>query len=81
MNHHGRPPGVTLANWDLGGEPSAWAYLHAGKLLPPVEIPIARRPAALASAEMAEIARFPVEPGVSLDQYVAAGPVSGIVVV
>jgi CubicO group peptidase (beta-lactamase class C family) len=25
----GRPAGLTLTNWDLGGEPSAWAYLHA----------------------------------------------------
>jgi CubicO group peptidase (beta-lactamase class C family) len=76
-----RPPDVTLANWDLGGEPSAWAYLHAGELLPSVEIPTGRRPAELNSAELAEIAQFPVEPGLSLEQYVAAGPVSGIVVV
>ena len=41
MDRSGIPPGVTLANWDLGGEPSAWAYLHAGELLPFVEI---RRP-------------------------------------
>lgn len=81
MNRHVRPRGVTLANWDLGGERSAWAYLHAGELLPAVEIPLARRPAGLRSAEMAEIARFPVEPGVSLEQYVAAGPVSGMIVV
>jgi CubicO group peptidase (beta-lactamase class C family) len=81
MSQHGRPPGVTLANWDLGGEPSAWAYLHADELLASVEIPLARRPAALASAELASIARFPVEPGVSLERYVADGPVSGIVVV
>ena len=47
MSHHARPPGVTLANWDLGGEPSAWAYLHAGELLASVEIPCARRPAKL----------------------------------
>ncbi len=81
MNHHGRPPGVTLANWDLGGEPSAWAYLHAGELLPSAEIPLARRPAELNSAEIPAIGQFPVEPGMSLDRYVADGPVSGIVVV
>jgi CubicO group peptidase (beta-lactamase class C family) len=34
MDGSGIPRGVTLANWDLGGEPSAWAYLHAGELLP-----------------------------------------------
>jgi hypothetical protein len=50
-------------------------------LLPSVEIPVARRPAALSSAEMASIAGFPVEPGMSLEQYVADGPVSGIVMV
>jgi CubicO group peptidase (beta-lactamase class C family) len=76
-----RPPGVTLANWDLGGEPSAWAYLHTGDLLPTAEIPVSGPPAELASAERPDIGRFPVEPGVSLDEYVAAGPVSGIVVV
>lgn len=77
----GVPAGVTLDNWDLGGAASAWAYLHAGELLPAVEIPTARRPAALPSAELPEIGRFPVEPGVTLDEYVAAGPVSGIVIV
>ena len=77
----GRPAGVTLANWDLGGEPSAWAYLHAGELLPSAEIPVTRPPAELASAEIPAIGRFPVEPGVSLEEYVASGPVSGIVVV
>jgi CubicO group peptidase (beta-lactamase class C family) len=75
------PPGVTLANWDLGGEPSAWAYLHAGELLPSVQIPLARPVARLAAAEQAAIGRFAVEPGVTLDEYVARGPVSGIVVV
>ena len=58
-----RPPGVTLANWDLGGEPSAWAYLHAGELLPCVEIPVARPAARLEAAEQATIGRFAVEPG------------------
>jgi len=75
------PPGVTLANWDLGGGPSAWAYLHAGELLPSVQIPLARPVARLAAAEQAAISRFAVEPGVTLDEYVAHGPVSGIVVV
>jgi CubicO group peptidase (beta-lactamase class C family) len=37
--------------------------------------------AALEHAEAAEIGRFPVQPGVSLDEYVASGPVSGMVVV
>jgi CubicO group peptidase (beta-lactamase class C family) len=84
MNPFGRarrPPGVTLANWDLGGEPSAWAYLHTSDLLPTVEIPVSRPVATMASAERAEIGQFQVEPGVSLDKYVAGAPVSGIVVV
>jgi len=76
-----RPPGVTLSNWDLGGEVSAWAYLHAGELFPAVEIPAAGPGAALEHVEAAEVAQFEVQPGVSLDQYVAGGPVSGIVVV
>ncbi|HEY7014498.1 MAG TPA: serine hydrolase domain-containing protein [Streptosporangiaceae bacterium] len=76
-----RPPGVTLLNWDLGGEPSAWAYRHAGELFPAVEIPVAGPAAALEHAEAAEIGRFPVQPDVSLDEYVASGPVSGMVVV
>ena len=75
------PPGVTLANWDLGGEPSAWAYLNAGELLPWVEIPVGRPAARLEAAEDAALGRFAVEPGVTLDDYVAHGPVSGIVVV
>ncbi len=75
------PPGVTLANWDLGGEPSAWAYLNAGELLPWVEIPVGRPAARLEAAEDAALGRFAVEPGVTLDDYVARGPVSGIVVV
>ena len=81
MAAHGLPPGVTLANWDLGGEPSAWAYLHAGDLLPSVQIPAARPPAGLDVAEQAAIGRFIVEPGVTLDDYVTHGPVSGIVIV
>ena len=76
-----RPPGLTLANWDLGGEPSAWAYRHAGELFPSVEIPVAGPAAPLSCAEVAEAGRFPVQPGVSLDDYVASGPVNGIVVV
>ncbi len=75
------PPGVTLANWDLGGKPSAWAYLNAGELLPCVEIAVAGPAARLEVAEQAAIGRFAVEPGVTLDDYVAHGPVSGIVVV
>ncbi len=75
------PAGVTLANWDLGGEPSAWAYLNAGELLPSVQIPMARPPARLAVAEQAAIGRFAVQPGTTLDDYVTHGPVSGIVVV
>jgi CubicO group peptidase (beta-lactamase class C family) len=77
----GRPASVTLANWDLGGEPSAWAYLHTGELLPSVAIPTGREPAELGRAELAGMAQFPVEPGMSLEEYVATGPVSGIVVV
>ncbi len=75
---------MTLSNWDLGGEPSAWAYLNAGELLPCVEIPVTRRAAVLDRAEMAEIGQFPVQPGapgVTLDEYVAGGLVSGVVVV
>jgi CubicO group peptidase (beta-lactamase class C family) len=80
----GRPAGLTLTNWDLGGAPSAWAYLHAGELFPAAEISPRRRPAELdrASADsVASVAEFAVQPGVSLDEYVARGPVSGIVVV
>jgi CubicO group peptidase (beta-lactamase class C family) len=76
-----RPPGVTLANWDLGGTPSAWAYLRTNDLLPTIEIPVTRPVAELASAERPGIGQFAVEPGVSLDQYVGTAPVSGIVVV
>ena len=31
---NGQPPGLTLTNWDLGGDPSAWAYAHAGERYP-----------------------------------------------
>ena len=41
------PESLTLANWDLGGEPSAWAYLHAGELFATTEIPPRRRRAEL----------------------------------
>ena len=80
----GRPADLTLTNWDLGGEPSAWAYLHAGELFPVAEILPRRRPAELdraSAASVASVAGFGVQPGVSLDEYVARGPVSGIVVV
>ena len=76
-----RPADLTLANWDLGGPPSAWAYLHAGELFPSVEIAPAPRPVALDHAEQPEIAQFPVQPGTSLEEYVRTAPVSGIVVV
>jgi hypothetical protein len=46
----GRPAGLTLTNWDLGGEPSAWAYLHAGELFRSAEIRPRRRPAELERA-------------------------------
>ena len=72
---------MTLSNWDLGGEPSAWAYLHMGELFSAVEIPSAGPGAVLEHAEAAEITQFEVQPGVSLDEYVASGPVSGMVVV
>jgi len=55
-----RSPGVTLANWDLGGEPSAWAYLNAGELLPTAAIPVARAAAELQVAEQDSIGRFAV---------------------
>jgi CubicO group peptidase (beta-lactamase class C family) len=76
-----RPSDLTLTNWDLGGQPSAWAYLHAGELFPSAEIPPPPQPAELDRADWPEIARFPVQPGVSLEEYVSSGPVSGIVVV
>jgi hypothetical protein len=41
---YGRPPNLTLTNWDLGGEPSAWAYLQAGELFPATEIPAPSQP-------------------------------------
>ena len=76
-----RPPNLTLTNWDLGGEPSAWAYLQAGELFPVTEIPAPSRPIELDHAERPEIARFAVHPGTSLEEYVSSEPVSGIVVV
>jgi CubicO group peptidase (beta-lactamase class C family) len=76
-----RPPGLTLANWDLGGEPSAWAYLHAGELFASVELAPPPQPVELEHAERAEVARFLVQPGLSLESYVDSAPVSGIVVV
>jgi CubicO group peptidase (beta-lactamase class C family) len=75
------PPGLTLSSWDLGGAPSAWAYLHAGELFPATEIMTAGPAAPLAEEPTAQVADFPVEPGLSLAQYVDRGPVSGIVVV
>jgi CubicO group peptidase (beta-lactamase class C family) len=75
------PESLTRANWDLGGEPSAWAYLHAGELFATTEIPPWRRRTELDRAELASVATFPVRAGMTLDEYVAAGPVSGMVVV
>jgi CubicO group peptidase (beta-lactamase class C family) len=75
------PSELTLTNWDLGGEPSAWAYLHVDELFPATEIRPRRRPAELDRVELTSIAQFPVQPGTSLEEYVAFGPVSGIVVV
>lgn len=75
------PPELTLSNWDLGGEPSSWAYLHGGELFHHVEVPVVRPPAILERAERSDIGRFPVEPGTTLEQYVATAPVSGIVIV
>lgn len=76
-----RPSDLTLTNWDLGGQPSAWAYLHAGELFPSTEIPAPAAPGELERSALAEIAGFPVLAGSSLDDYVSSGPVSGIVVV
>ncbi|HZR52349.1 MAG TPA: serine hydrolase domain-containing protein [Streptosporangiaceae bacterium] len=76
-----RPGDLTLTNWDMGGEPSAWAYLHAGTLFPSVEIPPAGPVLPLAEDELATVAGFDTGAGMSLDAYVAAAPVSGIVVV
>jgi CubicO group peptidase (beta-lactamase class C family) len=76
-----RPADLTLTNWDLGGPPSAWAYLHAGELFPSTEIPASAQPAELDQSEAPEIARFPVLSGTTLDDHVSSGPVSGIVVV
>jgi CubicO group peptidase (beta-lactamase class C family) len=77
----GAPAGLTLANWDLGGEPSAFAYLNAGELFAHVEI--AADGAALLELPVAPsaVGRVCVEPGVELDQTVATAPVSGVVIV
>jgi CubicO group peptidase (beta-lactamase class C family) len=76
-----RPPaGLTLANWDLGGELSAWAYLHAGELFEHVEIPAGRSVLDLPDAP-ADIGRVSVDSGVDLDRYLATGPVDGVVIV
>jgi hypothetical protein len=58
-----RPPHLTLANWDLGGESSAWAYLHADELFPSAKIAPPSQPVELDHAELAGIARYPVQPG------------------
>jgi CubicO group peptidase (beta-lactamase class C family) len=75
------PQGLTLANWDLGGEPSEWAYLHADGLFPHVQVPTARPAVELEHAELDEIAHFPVEPETTLDDYVTVAPVDGLIVV
>lgn len=76
----GAPAGLTLANWDLGGEPSAFAYLNAGELFAHVEIPCGGEVLSLPSLA-GGVGRVRVEPGVSLDEYVASAPVSGVVIV
>jgi hypothetical protein len=65
---HREPPNLTLTNWDLGGEPSAWAYLQASELFPTTEISPPPRAAQLDQAERPEIARFAVQPGTSLEE-------------
>jgi CubicO group peptidase (beta-lactamase class C family) len=77
----GRPGDLTLTNWDMGGAPSAWAYLHAGTLFPSVEIAADGPVVPLRPDELASVREFDTGGGVSLDSYVAAAPVSGIVVV
>lgn len=76
-----RPEGVTLTNWDLGGERSAWSYVHTGELFPSAEIGAANDGTALEEADVDAIGRFTTSPGVSLDRYVDQEPVDGIVVV
>jgi CubicO group peptidase (beta-lactamase class C family) len=76
----GAPAGLTLANWDLGGEPSAFAYLNAGELFAHVEIAGGDEPRELPAVPSA-VGRIYVEPDVELDQYVATAPVSGVVIV
>lgn len=56
-----RPPELTLANWDLGGSPSTWAYRNAGELFPHVEIPPSAAVAELEHDEMGSVGRFPVD--------------------
>jgi CubicO group peptidase (beta-lactamase class C family) len=75
-----RPAGLTLANWDLGGESSAWAYLHAGELFEHVEIPAGRTVVDLPAAPT-NLGSFRLEDGVDLDDHVANGAVSGVVIV
>jgi hypothetical protein len=76
-----RPPaGLTLANWDLGGEVSAWTYRNAGALFPYTEIPVGGPAAALDEAERGAIGAFPVGPDQTLADYVATAPVDGIIV-
>jgi CubicO group peptidase (beta-lactamase class C family) len=77
----GRPGDLTLTNWDMGGEPSAWAYLNAGVLFPSVEIPADGPVLTLRLDELAAVREFDTGGGTSLDSYVAVAPVSGIVVV
>jgi CubicO group peptidase (beta-lactamase class C family) len=75
-----RPPaGLTLANWDRGGEVSAWAYRNAGALFPYTEIPAGAPAAVLDEAERGDIGAFPVGPDQTLADYVATAPVDGII--
>jgi CubicO group peptidase (beta-lactamase class C family) len=79
-----RPAGLTLANWDLGGEPSTWAYRNAGELFAHVEISRAGAVAELEHDEMASVGRSRVDVGprpLSLDDHVTEGPVDGMAVV
>lgn len=74
-----RPAELTLANWDRGGEPSTWAFLHMGELFPAVEIPVDGTPIQLPVDERA-VGEFPVDER-RLDAYVVDAPVDAMIVV
>ncbi|MDQ3690341.1 MAG: beta-lactamase family protein [Chloroflexota bacterium] len=78
-----RPEELTLANWDMGGEPSRWAYRNAGQLFSHVEVATAEPVAELELVEMESVGLFRLDTaaGPTLAESLARSPVDGLVVV